>query len=205
MSRAVRLALAAGLIGGSWLGLRDDRVQALERRVADRVRGLRRPAADPLVGVATDLGSVYGLTGTALALALTGRRQAAADVFVAGSVAWVAAQGAKPLANRPRPYDAGEAERLVAIPAGSSWPSGHSAVATAIGLTIASHGGPAARFLGVALTSFVGASRVYVGVHHPSDIVAGMGVGIGSHLAAAGAGSRMRSARERKLAAHKAL
>lgn len=188
-------ALAAGLVAGSWFALRQPECQRTERTAADAIRGLRTPAADPVVAVATDLGSVYGLAGAALALGLARRRTAATDVLLSGALAWALAQSCKPLANRPRPYDDGEIERLVAIPAGTSWPSGHSAVATAMGLAIGSHGGLAARTLGTALTGFVGTSRVYVGVHHPTDVIAGVGVGIVSHRL--GRGLRRRLLRQR--------
>lgn len=192
-----RLALASSLILGSFAAMRDERAAVVERRVADGIRGLRSATSDPVVSVATDLGSVYGLVGTSVALALTGRRRTALDVLGAGAVAWGLAQGAKPLANRPRPYDAGETDRLVAIPAGSSWPSGHSAVAAAMGLALAADGSRRAGGMGTTLAAFVGGSRVYVGVHHPTDVIAGAGVGILSHLLAASTLRRLRGRRAR--------
>ncbi|MFT5223145.1 MAG: membrane-associated phospholipid phosphatase [Glaciecola sp.] len=181
-SCAQRIALAASLFGASFGSLRVPIAQRIERSVADSIRGLRRPSADPLIGIATDLGSVYGIAGISLALAATGRRETAVEVGLAGALAWGLAQGAKPLAKRPRPFESGETERLVAVPAGTSWPSGHAAVATAMGLAIGAQGGPMARGLGRALSGFVGLSRVYVGVHHPTDILAGASVGVVAHL-----------------------
>jgi undecaprenyl-diphosphatase len=88
------------------------------------------------------------------------------------------AQAAKPLANRPRPYQAALAERLVAEPAGSSWPSGHSAVITAMGVSLAPGMRPVARLAVAAVATGVGCSRLYVGVHHPTDVLAGAGIGL---------------------------
>lgn len=193
-----RLATAGALVAGSWLALRVPATAAVEATVSGAVRRLRRPSLDPVVGVATDLGSVYGLAGTSLALAATGRRDVALDVLTAGSVAWVAAQSAKPLANRPRPYEQELAERLVAVPAGSSWPSGHAAVAAAIGAALSRPERPSSRVLGAGLAGFVATSRIYVGVHHPTDVIAGAGVGLASHeVARLGVGVVRRRLRRR--------
>ncbi len=181
-SGALGAALATAVVGASWGLLRHPGAQAAERRMADRLRARRQPVVDAVVARATDLGSVYGIAGASAALAASGRPRLARDVAGAGATAWIAAQGAKPAARRPRPYEAGEAQRLVATPAGSSWPSGHAAVAAAMGWTFATQG-RAGRRLGAALTAFVGGSRVYVGVHYPTDVTAGIGVGILSAMA----------------------
>lgn len=174
----MRIVVSLAAISASYVAVRTDRADAFDDAVASVLRRPLGPTVDTVVGAATDLGSVYGLTGAAAVLALTGRRQAAVDVFGAGSVAWVVAQGVKPVLDRPRPYMQAEAERLVAPPAGSSWPSGHAAVASAIGTAVSDHGGRGATATGVGLVGFVAASRIYVGVHHATDPVAGWGIGV---------------------------
>jgi membrane-associated phospholipid phosphatase len=171
-------ALAALAIAGSLAAVRSGRVEHLDQRlgrVLSRPRGI---LVDRLVGATTDLGSVYGLAGTAAMLTATGHRRRAAQLTTAGLVAWTLAQAAKPLASRPRPYQAALAERLVAEPAGSSWPSGHSAVITAMAAVVAP-GMPRRAQLAVGAVGLgVGCSRLYVGVHHPTDVVAGAGIGL---------------------------
>ena len=174
----LRIVASLAAITVSYVAVRTDRADAFDHAVAVVLRRPLGPTVDTVVGAATDLGSVYGLTGIASVLAVTGRRQAAVDVFGAGSVAWIVAQGVKPILDRPRPYMEADAERLVAPPAGTSWPSGHAAVASAIGTTISDHGARGATATGVGLVGFVAASRIYVGVHHATDPVAGWGIGV---------------------------
>lgn len=175
-----RLLASLAAITVSYVAVRRDWADPFDDAVASVLRRPLGPTVDTVVGYATDLGSVYGLAGTSALLAVTGRREAAFDVFGAGSVAWIVAQSAKPLLDRPRPYQQAEAERLVAPPAGSSWPSGHAAVASAIGTAVADHGGRGASATGLGLVGFVAASRIYVGVHHATDPVAGWGIGVTS-------------------------
>jgi membrane-associated phospholipid phosphatase len=170
--------LAALAVSGSLVAVRSGRVERLDQRVGRALSTPRGAAVDRLVGATTDLGSVYGLAGTAATLAIAGHRRRAVELASAGLAAWTVAQAAKPLANRPRPYQAALAERLVAEPAGSSWPSGHSAVITAMGVSLAPGMRPVARLAVAAVATGVGCSRLYVGVHHPTDVLAGAGIGL---------------------------
>ncbi len=85
------------------------------------------------------------------------------------------AHAMKPLFDRPRPdlYPS-----LVPIPSGGSFPSAHTAQITAcvVAVLLLRLGGKYASwvaFAGIALAAAVGASRVYLQVHHPSDVEAG--------------------------------
>lgn len=132
---------------------------------------------DEWMPVLTDLGSMYAVVGTAAALALGGKRQLARDVLGAGALAWVVAQGAKRAFNRERPYDAGVSEMLVRRPAGTSYPSGHPAVAQAIAGIVSPEVPAPVRGLVAAVPRMVGFSRIYVGVHYPSDVMGGVLIG----------------------------
>jgi membrane-associated phospholipid phosphatase len=177
-SRPRQLGLATAAVVGSYLVARSSRGQALEARLGARLLRPRGARVDRVVAAGTDLGSVYGAAGVATALALAGERRLARDVGGAALAAWTGAQVTKPLLGRERPYELDRAARLVAVPAGSSWPSGHAALAAAMAGAVSPTLPRAAR-LGVAATvGLVGLSRAYVGVHHPTDIVGGIGLGV---------------------------
>jgi undecaprenyl-diphosphatase len=169
--------LSTALLVASGLAVRDGRATELDAEVRRHVAALRTPRRDAVLRVATDLGSVYGVGVVAGVVAVAGRPRLARRVAAAGATAWGLAQAAKPLLPRERPYEADGAERLVVEPAGTSWPSGHAAVAAAMAATLAEGRGPLTRSLLAVTAVAVGASRVYVGVHHASDVVAGLGLG----------------------------
>lgn len=84
----------------------------------------------------------------------------------------------KPLAARERPYQVDSGISVIGPPpSGSSFPSGHAATATAgafaLGLVA-----PGLRWAGWAFALLVLLSRLYIGVHYPTDIVAGALIGL---------------------------
>jgi membrane-associated phospholipid phosphatase len=169
---------AAGVVAGSYVAVRTGAAVHIDDPAHRLLTDRHGPVADRVVGAFTDMGSIYAMAGVAVALATRGRRAAAADLAVAGTGAWVAAQGAKPLLHRPRPYESEAAARVVAVPAGSSWPSGHAALAAAMTDALWPRARPRTRLVLALVTGAVGLSRCYVGVHHFTDILAGVGVGI---------------------------
>ncbi|HET7478194.1 MAG TPA: phosphatase PAP2 family protein [Rubrobacteraceae bacterium] len=94
---------------------------------------------------------------------------------IAGS--WVLAEGTKYLFNRARPYISDtEIAPLIKTPSSSSFPSGHSATAAAGALTLSvlyPVFAPVILLAGL-LTAL---SRIYLGVHYPLDVLAGMLIG----------------------------
>jgi membrane-associated phospholipid phosphatase len=90
----------------------------------------------------------------------------------------------KNIFRRQRPQ---ERERLIRLPKSHSFPSGHSLLAAATFPIIAHHlterRGPAAQTVAHSLAGItilsIGFSRVYFGVHFPSDVLAGFAAGAG--------------------------
>ena len=181
---------AAALAVGAWSSAGPGHERDLEAfREGNRDRG---PAADRLLRGATELGSIWASVGAAAVLAAAGHRRAAARGLAAASVTWVAGQGLKRVFGRPRPYDAGLDEMHLRIerPNGTSWPSSHPAVLLSF-LSVASGdlgAGPVARAALDGLAAAIGMSRVYVGVHFPSDVAGG--ILLGKAVAAAFDGDR---------------
>ena len=125
----------------------------------------------------------YRSTGQVMALALL------IDVLVVNAVL-------KNVVCRVRPYDVGEGlAPLIERQVDWSFPSGHAAsslaAVTAIWLTVKSGW----RYLPLALALMICFSRLYVGVHYPSDVLAGMVIGVLCGMAANYIWQRVRRSR----------
>ncbi len=84
----------------------------------------------------------------------------------------------KPLVGRMRPYDAfNNLTILINAPSDYSFPSGHSSAGFAVAAVIfmlmpKKYGIPA-----IIIASIIAFSRLYLGVHYPSDVAAGIIIG----------------------------
>jgi undecaprenyl-diphosphatase len=128
--------------------------------------------------VAGTAGALWGFFAAA-AFLLTGLQPPNLLIpWVAVAGAWTLAEGAKHLFDRARPFiwDT-EIAPLIKTPSSSSFPSGHSATAAAGALTLSVLYPPFAPAL-VAAAFLVVLSRVYLGVHFPVDVLAGVVIGI---------------------------
>jgi undecaprenyl-diphosphatase len=126
--------------------------------------------------------TLFTLTVTAF-FWLSSMHRAAVYVAIASLGSLLISSGLKQVFDRPRPDLVPHRSHVYT----SSFPSGHSAMAAAAYLTlglVASQFVSRRRlkvlFIGVAMfvTAAVGVSRVYLGVHWPSDVLAGWSVGL---------------------------
>jgi len=135
----------------------------------------------------TALGGITVLALVVLAVAgyllLTRRRGMLTLVVAATLGALLLTTGLKHVIDRPRPPLRHEGVIVYT----TSFPSGHSALSACIYLTLGGLLGRASRrrtiefyflFLAATLTFLIGCSRVYLGAHFPTDVLAGWTVGL---------------------------
>jgi membrane-associated phospholipid phosphatase len=161
------------------------RVQDLDCRLMKRSFGTRSPALDrTLIAItrAANYSRLWLVVASALAVfdGGRGRRAAGRGLFAVAIAAGVANGPAKLLARRRRPSSRSRPP-LIPTPRSTSFPSGHSATAFAF-VTGACAELPALAPALVPLAGIVAYSRVHTGVHYPSDVAGGVGIGIGSGL-----------------------
>ena len=160
-----------------------ERARKLDRRLMARALAARSPVLDPLLVRLTRAANYSRLwLGIAALLALLGgargRRAARRGVWSIALAATVANGPAKLLVRRRRPVRA-SLPALIRVPRSTSFPSGHSASAFAFATGVCSEI-PALAPVLVPLAAAVAYSRVYTGVHYPSDVVVGAAIGIAS-------------------------
>jgi undecaprenyl-diphosphatase len=134
------------------------------------------------LGTHAAIGTAAGLT--AIAMFRKGRSQDAWTVIVSTGGAMIINTLLKNIFQRQRPV---EMARRIALPDSHSFPSGHSLLSAATYPIVAHHLVQDASFAtqamvhtlsGLTILS-VGFSRVYFGVHFPSDVLGGFAAGLG--------------------------
>jgi membrane-associated phospholipid phosphatase len=159
-----------------------ERISSFDARALAWLRQRHAPRVTRAVRAITELGSLAGITSVASAAAFTlwrhRQRRSAVLVACAAAGAGVLSEGLKRLFGRQRP----ELALRLATTTGFAFPSGHSAASAAtygaLALVIKSRGHPWLGLLvGTVVPASVGASRVYLNVHFPSDVVVGWVLG----------------------------
>lgn len=156
-------------------------VAEADRDLFDAVNEGHGPEADRVFVTVTELGSLYASGAAAGTLVALGRGRTAVRAFAATCATWIVLQGMKKIVDRPRPLDVDPdgTRQLIARPNGMSWPSSHPAVLTTFTRVAARdlEVGLAGRGALSALDATVATSRVYLGVHYPSDVISGLLIG----------------------------
>src|SRR5262249_13801242 len=126
----------------------------------------------------------------AAALAVRGRRRTALRFALTGLLCWLISQTVKESVQRPRPDFAGHPVAPVRFfhpdQPTFSFPSVHASGSASVYVTLAlllGKGGLRQRRLllvtgGLLLAGLIGVSRVYLGYHYPTDVLAGWALGL---------------------------
>lgn len=132
----------------------------------------------PLFLAITQLGGITMLAAISVIFLLRSHYAAVIHMMMSGLFAYLAAGVGKDLFGRGRPQEffADLAYRDYLI-RGPGYPSGHMALATAIGMTLWHYLPRRYRWISPALIIGVGLSRMFLGVHAPLDIVGGFAIG----------------------------
>lgn len=146
----------------------------------------RHPVLTAMLRTLTWTGHGYAWAIAVVTLALVIRYDAARfprgesilHSTLAAGIAWILVKAIKALVRRRRPFQVlGDYARLTPAPNDDSFPSGHSASAFAF-LTALTPLGPEVVVPVAIWAVVISYSRYYLGVHFPSDIVAGVLIGV---------------------------
>lgn len=163
-------------------------ITSVDQHILRWIVGHRVGPLNPVFKVIT-YAAVGGTVWVVVAASLAWRthRPVLPIALLAGAVVWGAdgiANLLKALTNRPRPYIAmPHLHILIARPSSGSLPSQHTTTAFA-GATLLSFLWPKRAPWFFIAAVLIGFSRLYLGVHYPTDVVAGAAIG----AASAGAG-----------------
>ncbi len=169
---------------------RDMRVQLVHRLIrldqaaVLRLSGSRNDAMSAVMKAATRAGDgeLWAALGIILSIFTDNGLLLFGQLLVAFALELTAYAVVKKLASRPRPFAAlPGVVRLIAPPDEFSFPSGHTAGAFVM-LSVVGHALSVLAVPLALLACLVGLSRVYLGVHYPSDVLAGAALGSASGI-----------------------
>lgn len=176
----IMLATTASMVSGPWF---------FDGPILLALESIRSDLLTEIITLLTDLGGHHVMIPVGIVfagVALWRRRRTGIFVAVALLGSALLNEAIKFLVNRPRP----SMVEALSEPRGLSFPSGHSQASMALAFTLVlvlwRMGLRDRSKLGVffLFPLLVGASRAYLGVHYPSDIIAGWILGCASALLA---------------------
>jgi membrane-associated phospholipid phosphatase len=144
------------------------------------------PSADVAMRLITALGVEYILILFVIPLWLLGKREAAFDFAVALTITVLATLALKYAVDRPRPCEVLSDFRYVlevqCVGRDPAFPSGHASRTGAFAGFVFLRFRWRAGVPALAFATLVGYSRIYLGLHWPSDVLGGALLGIGVAL-----------------------
>lgn len=161
-----------------------------ELAILDAIQLMHAPWLDPIVAAytsASNVGQLWILLGIILVV-IPKTRKIGIAVLIAIIIGAIVTSGLlKPLIMRPRPCDVNPwVPMIVERPHGSSFPSGHTTAAFATFGAVLFSKSPKPLVIGVSIAAVLMAfTRLYCYVHYPTDVLAGLIVGLLAGLAAA--------------------
>jgi undecaprenyl-diphosphatase len=136
----------------------------------------RHPLVTPIMQRFTQMGYAGSITGTAGVLVLfPGTRVVGLVAFLALVLSQPVVHLLKRSLGRQRPV--ATFAPLCPVPLCFSFPSGHSSAAMCLAVALAAVLPSPIEYVAIAGALMVGLSRVYLGVHYPSDVAAGWMIG----------------------------
>ena len=129
------------------------------------------------------MGISFVMATFAIVLWLRGRKELAIDYLVLIALASILAEVIKMVTDRQRPFDVLPNVNTISLlgltsASGPAFPSGHAARAFAVAALLSFGRGPRIYVISFALAGCVAVSRVYLGLHWPSDVLFGALLGI---------------------------
>ena len=124
-------------------------------------------------------GFIWWITAL-ISMVFPNKRAAAWRLLMAVALTWTVNEFMlKPLVDRARPFEVDTSVTLIdARPTTAAFPSGHAAMAVA-GAVAGSRLIPWSAWAWWPLAAIIAVSRVYLGVHWPSDVLVGALIGLG--------------------------
>jgi undecaprenyl-diphosphatase len=156
--------------------------ESIDRRLYTLIHGLpHSPVGDRYVTILSDLGEGLGWVAAGIAVAwlggAKGRRAGLATAIASLGTTYLVQQVIKPVFKRNRPHVGRDVMVIGIRTTDASFPSGHAASSFAAATALATFY-PKSAPLGYALAAGVGASRVHLGHHFPSDVAVGAVIGV---------------------------
>ena len=158
-----------------------DSLLQLDGQLLVAIQGLHMAWLDPVISFYTKLGDA-GLLWIALSLAMLFHKPTrkagalALGAMILGLI--VTNLTIKPLISRPRPWLDWPIVPLVTEKDPNSFPSGHTCAAFAAAMVwVRTLPQKRDRVIAAVMAVLMGLSRLYVGVHYPSDVLAGAVIG----------------------------